>query len=512
MAHSRPPKGRASKVKRARRPLPNSKSQTPTPAQLLNEATAFLHTGDPEAALPLALRALVLSQRPNSGTNLTRESLPALKLLAEINLELGDAEAARAYFLQAVDVDPEGEIADDEGGGAEKFLWLAQLCEEGGEESVRWFEKGAGVLRREIAVAEEKGGDLEVVEEKKKKLAGVLCGIIEVYMTDLSYVPSMLLSGSCPLLISLPPSFPPMTSLYPPPPPLLPRYLASLISTYSFDSTAETRCTTLITSALALAPNSPTPHQTHASILISQSDIPAARAALRTSLSLWQDLPASHPDVLDFPSRISLSRLLLEVGMEEEALEVLSGVVEGDETSVEGWYLGGWGLWLMAVGREEESASASAKAGAEERRNDAEKMTDRNDEIIRSTNPSTHDEGNESITHLRESRVWLKTCLTLAAQLDYEDDRLRDHAQELVQEIERLLLARGVALEEQEEEGEEWEGIESDEAEAGEEEEEEEEMVKETTHAEKAIQAQRNENEKEKAEKNQKDDVIMSGI
>jgi hypothetical protein len=198
--------------------------------------------------------------------------------------------------------------------------------------------------------------------------------------------------------------------------------------------------------------------------------------------------------------------------MEEEALEVLSGVVEGDETSVEGWYLGGWGLWLMAVGREEESASASAKAGAEERKNGAEKMTDRNDEKIRSTKPSTHDEGNESITHLRESRVWLKTCLTLAAQLDYEDDRLRDHAQELVQEIERLLLARGVALEEEEEgEGEEWEGIESDEAEEGEEE-EEEVMVKETTHAEKAIQAQRNEDEKEKAEKDHKDDVIMTGI
>lgn len=200
MAHSRPPKGRLNKVKKTRRSQLNYKPPAPTAAQLLTEATAFLHTGDPEAALPLTLRALVLSQAnsnslPSAQSNSTLtpstsgpESLPALKLLAEINLELGDAEAARDYFLQAVDIDPEGEIAEDEGGGAEKFLWLAQLCEEGGEESVRWFERGAAVLRRDIAMAEVEGGDRDILEEKRKKLAGVLCGIIEVYMTDLSYV------------------------------------------------------------------------------------------------------------------------------------------------------------------------------------------------------------------------------------------------------------------------------------------------------------------------------------
>lgn len=200
MANSRPPKGRLNKAKKARRSQLNVKPQAPTATQLVNEATAFLHTGDPEAALPLALRALVLSQANSNDIPPTQfnsapipapsspESLPALRLLAEINLELGDAEAARAYFLQAVDIDSEGEISEDEGGGAEKFLWLAQLCEEGGEESVRWFERGAAVLRRDIARAEKEGGDRDFMEEKKKKLAGVLCGIIEVYMTDLSYV------------------------------------------------------------------------------------------------------------------------------------------------------------------------------------------------------------------------------------------------------------------------------------------------------------------------------------
>src|ERR1700744_4883420 len=69
------------------------------------------------------------------------ERLPALNLLGEISVEQGDADAARGYFEQAVKLDPEGQLPESVGGGAEKFLWLAQLCEEGGQQSVAWFEK-----------------------------------------------------------------------------------------------------------------------------------------------------------------------------------------------------------------------------------------------------------------------------------------------------------------------------------------------------------------------------------
>lgn len=187
MAISRPSKSKAN-ARRTKNRLSQqtAKKAERSPRELLAEATALLHTGDPEAALPLALRALVLTKVTSSSESPTAASLPALNFLAEVNIELGDADAARDYFLQAVELDPEGNVAEDEGGGAEKFLWLAQLCEEGGEESVRWFERGAAVLRRDIAVEENPGGNAERLEEKKKKLAGVLCGIIEVYMTDLS--------------------------------------------------------------------------------------------------------------------------------------------------------------------------------------------------------------------------------------------------------------------------------------------------------------------------------------
>ena len=209
MARSRPsnPKenARRAKSKLHRVQASPCKPREPTPTELLAEATNFLHTGDAESARPLALRAFALFQL-NFGGNETSQlgthnlaSLPAITLLAEIHVELGDIDAARNYFLQAVELDPDQNVPEAEGGGAEKFLWLAQLCEEGGEESVRWFERGAEVLRRDIARAEELELKGEVVEDKKRKLVGALCGIVEVYMTDLSYVS---FSHSCALSIS----------------------------------------------------------------------------------------------------------------------------------------------------------------------------------------------------------------------------------------------------------------------------------------------------------------------
>lgn len=135
--------------------------------------------------------------------------------------------------------------------------------------------------------------------------------------------------------------------------------------------------------------------------------------------------------------------------MEDEALEVLSGVVEGDESSVEGWYLGGWGLWLMAQG----GGRGEGEEGKEEEGDEDDDDDHEHDK--KNPKPCIAQGEKERINHLRDSRTWLTTCLTLAAQLDYEDDRLRDHAQELVQEIERVLLERGVGLDEEEDEEEE---------------------------------------------------------
>ena len=170
-----------------KKPKKKMKQKMPmTPSEMLVQAEVSLKEGRADQARADAEQALANSRSENANSN--DSSLPALNLLAQINLELGDGEAARDYFLQAVDLDPEGLIPESQGGGAEKFLWLAQLSEDGGEDSVQWFEKGAEILKRTIAaqIERQKGAPDDSIKATMKKLAGALCGIVEIYMTDLS--------------------------------------------------------------------------------------------------------------------------------------------------------------------------------------------------------------------------------------------------------------------------------------------------------------------------------------
>ena len=98
-----------------------------------------------------------------------------------------------------------------------------------------------------------------------------------------------------------------------------------------------------------VAPDSPEPLQTLASVRLSQEKLEDARAALTRSMEIWTDLPPEDPSVPDFPTQISLVRLLMEAEMEEQALDVLERLVEEDDHSVEAWYLGGWCLNLLAA-------------------------------------------------------------------------------------------------------------------------------------------------------------------
>lgn len=152
------------------------------PSTLLDQATILLQTGRADEALPTAQQALDLASDNAS------VQLQAVNLLGEINVELGEIDTAREYFLSAVEQDPNGSIPEAEGGGAEKFMWLAQLSEHGGVDSVQWFEKGVSSLRQTLQSLEGKTGTEEVAfaEEKKVKLSNALCAVAEIYMTDLS--------------------------------------------------------------------------------------------------------------------------------------------------------------------------------------------------------------------------------------------------------------------------------------------------------------------------------------
>ncbi|KAF2866705.1 TPR domain-containing protein [Massariosphaeria phaeospora] len=327
-----------------------------SPESLVVQATVLLQTSQPEEALVAARRALVLLQ-PTSEPTIA--ALPALNLLGEINVELGDPDAAREVFTAAVALDEEG-IND----GAEKFLWLAQLNDEGGAESVRWFEKGVEVLKREIGELEgkivKKAETTELLEEKRQKMANALCGVAEVYMTDLSW-----------------------------------------------EEDAEARCEAAVTEAMLAAPNSPEPLQTLASIRISQQKLEDAKSALGRSMGLWKELDPDDAKVPDYPTRISLARLLMEADMEDEAIEVLERLIGENDNSVEAWYLGGWCLHLLA-----------------EKQN-------------------TNKDSDTATPLMRASRDWLDNCLKLYAVLDYEDERLKEHAEELFKGLDSTLGPSG---------------------------------------------------------------------
>ncbi|KPM45494.1 hypothetical protein AK830_g1093 [Neonectria ditissima] len=325
-------------------------------AKLLIDAQTQLEVGNLDEASAIAQQAL---DATGAGGDF---ELSALNLLGTIHVETGDIDDARAYLQRAVTLDSDGSVDEKVGGGPEKFLLLAQLSEEGGQDSVNWFERGAAALRKQIQALSDLPSKTPeqqaTIDEKQQKLGGVLCAVSEVYMTDLSW-----------------------------------------------EADAEQRCEALITEAMLIAPQAPETWQTVANVRISQERTDEARAALKRSLELWQDLPPQHPAIPEFATRIGLARLLLESELEDSALGVLERLVADDDTSVEAWYLGGWCLYIIG-----EKARAAAAAGA-----NGWKVT------------------------WKTSRQWLTQCLKLYELHDYEDERLGEHAQELLQNINKEL-------------------------------------------------------------------------
>ncbi|KAH8808359.1 hypothetical protein F5884DRAFT_676408 [Xylogone sp. PMI_703] len=336
------------------------------------EKSTLNRQGDIESSVPFAKRALDAVD-PNS-----IDALPALNLLGEIHVELGEIDTAREYFFRAASIDEDGTIAEDVGGGPEKFLWLAQLSEEGREDSVHWFEKGAKSLRIQIQSLLDAGKlDEEAeaaLEEKRRKLALALCSVAEVYMTDLSW-----------------------------------------------EEDAEQRCEALVTEATMVAPGYPEPWQTLANVRISQERLEDATAALHRSLDIWKGLPTENPLVPDFPTRVSLARLLLEAEMDTEAIEVLERLVGEDDSSVEVWYLGGWGLYIMG------------------------------EKLKNGKHPeNTETDGENWKVSWISSRQWLSQSLRLFELQDYEDERLGEHARELLSTLNKELGEMGSAEEDDE--------------------------------------------------------------
>ena len=179
---------------------------------------------------------------------------------------------------------------------------------------------------------------------------------------------------------------------------------------------------------------------------LSQERKEDARSALKRSLATWIDLEPEDPAVPDFATKISLSRLLMEAELETEAMEVLDRLIQEDDQSVEAWYLGGWCQHLIA---EDDKDAADSKDDS---------AMDTGAEGQASTNQEKMQRA------LKGSRRWLNTALKLYKQLEYEDERLFEHAKELVAQLDTVLGPEDAQAKGGDEEGwdEEWEGIAED--------------------------------------------------
>ncbi len=149
-----------------------------------------------------------------------------------------------------------------------------------------------------------------------------------------------------------------------------------------------------MTEAVLVSPESPAVLQTLASVRISEERMDDAKSALTRSMELWRHLPNDDVNIPDFATRISLARLLLEVEMEPDAIEVVDQLVQEDDQSVEALYLGAWSRYLLSQ---------------------------------------------KGVDTASESRDWFRRCLRLYTSVDYEDEKLRQHVVEMITKLDEIL-------------------------------------------------------------------------
>uniref|UniRef100_A0A060SX88 ARAD1A07414p n=1 Tax=Blastobotrys adeninivorans TaxID=409370 RepID=A0A060SX88_BLAAD len=241
--------------------------------ELVAQGRELLSTSQAEECIALLL--------PEAEKN--PDNVPLLQLLGEAYLEVGNPQNAYALFDKSAQLDPEGKV-----GGVEKFLWLGQLA--GDRPGISWFEKGVQGLRAKLS----SGGEAqEEASWLRKKLAEALCGMIEIWMTDLCMEPE-----------------------------------------------AEEMCDKLITEAIMVDDSIAESYSVLGSIRISQQRNEDALKALQKSWELYESqLAVGGAAADDIPALVRLAQSLIEVGGHELVLDITTTVNSADDAVAEAYYL-----------------------------------------------------------------------------------------------------------------------------------------------------------------------------
>ncbi|KAG9124646.1 hypothetical protein FRC07_010798 [Ceratobasidium sp. 392] len=316
----------------------------------------------------------------------------AREMSAVVDLERGELEIAKETFLALVPPSPTAQNPPPHSA----YLYLAQLSDSS-QEALGNYQAGVDLIAARI-----KSGTLQAEDEEdlKKIAAKALVAMIEIWMSDLCMEPE-----------------------------------------------AESRCDTLLALAHSIDPSNPEVLQSEASIRLSQSRPEDAHRSVTAAWSTWRDLPPGDPKIPTGETRLQLAKLMLELGTNGTALEVIAGVVAEDDQDVEAWYLEGWCLWGMAervkVGEKLGGEGEGKGKGKEEPEDDSEEL------------------GWEELA--RDARDCLETCKMLHINQQHPDKPMLAHVEELLAKLDELgITPSAEQVDEDEEDGEEWEDDDED--------------------------------------------------
>jgi len=204
---------------------------------------------------------------------------PLLDSVGEMWLFLGNPEKAINCFEQSIQIEPNS--------GYTKFMYMGQLSE--GLQAIQYYSKGIQLLMDQynLIMRGVKEGELDSV---KKEICTAYIAIAEIYMTD-----------SCD------------------------------------EENAESECQRVLEEAVKIDSQSPEVLQEFANFKISQTKNDEAVQLLQNSVNLWINEEENKRPSYEF--RIDTTKLLIEVGQYQLAIDVGESLVEVDDHCVDVWYL-----------------------------------------------------------------------------------------------------------------------------------------------------------------------------
>ncbi|KAH8920598.1 hypothetical protein BT69DRAFT_1321334 [Atractiella rhizophila] len=317
---------------------------SPEVAQIVSKAQDLITACEYDLAHKFLLRAKETLEKPGgaSAEEQRKELIAVLELLGEAELELGLPDEAKERFQQSISLSSSLPLSEQ---SSSSHLNLAQLSDKA-QEAMEHYRHALSILKSTFkpypTPAPEEMQDLEeqeLTEEEEAELearqmaAKCLVGMTELYLTDLCFEPE-----------------------------------------------AEEKCEQFLLEAVSIYDADPEVYQTLASVRLSQQRPDEAQQAIVKSWSLWRDDDPTENPPPPFPTRIAMTRMLIELELYQSALEILDGLEAEDDEDAEVAYLKGWCWFLrgetwdekehdqeLSDASKEEDEESEKKDGEEER-------------------------------------------------------------------------------------------------------------------------------------------------